>query len=141
MNDARVRGIVLAHGDMPQGLIDAVMRIAGVEGDFLVPLSNRGLGPDSLAEEINTLAAGSRAIIFTDLQSGSCGFAARRCLHSNPQLVVISGVNLPMLLAFALKRELPLEELVPLLMEKGRAAISCSPANFENHEHRAVSGG
>jgi mannose/fructose-specific phosphotransferase system component IIA len=141
MSESGVRGIVLAHGDMAPGLIDAVRHIAGVGGDFLVPLSNRGLGPDILAAEIAKLADCGPAIVFTDLQSGSCGFAARRCLQNVPKLVVISGVNLPMLLEFAMRKDLPIEQLVPLLLNKARAAISCSPANFENHEHRAVSGG
>ena len=141
MSETGVRGVVLAHGDMARGLIDAVAHIAGMSGDFLRPLSNKGVGTDGLAEEIAGLVGGGPAIVFTDLQSGSCGFAARRCLQNVPQLAVISGVNLPMLLEFAMRRELPMEQLVPLLLAKARAAIACSPANFENHEHRAVSGG
>lgn len=141
MSDEGVRGIVLAHGEMAGGILDAVRHIAGISGDFLVPLSNRGLGPDVLAEEIGKLVGSGPAIVFTDLQSGSCGFAARRCLQNGATLVVISGVNLPMLLEFVMRRQLPLDQLVPLLLTKGRAAVCCSPANFENHEHRAVSGG
>jgi len=141
MSDQDVRGVVLAHGDMAQGMIDAVRHIAGLEEGILLPLSNRGLGPDVLAGEISKLADGHPTIVFTDLQSGSCGFAARRCLQHIPQLVVVSGVNLPMLLEFVMRRQQPLEQLVPFLLAKGRAAICCSPASYENHEHRAVSGG
>lgn len=140
MSDTGVRGIVLAHGDMAVGLIDAVRHIAGVGGDFLVPVSNRGLGPDALAEEIARVAGDEPTILFTDLQSGSCGFAARRSLQTRPQLVIICGVNLPILLEFVMRRQLPLEQLVPFLLNKGRAAIGCSPATYENNEHRAVSG-
>jgi PTS system mannose-specific IIA component len=141
MSNGGTHGIVLAHGDMAQGMVDAVRHIAGKGGETLVPVSNRGLGPDAIAEEIRQHAGAGPTIVFTDLQSGSCGFAARRCLQDVPKLVVISGVNLPMLLEFVMRRELPLEQLVPFLLAKGRAAICCSPANFENHEHRAVSGG
>ncbi|HEY0304251.1 MAG TPA: hypothetical protein VGC44_04720 [Longimicrobiales bacterium] len=141
MSETGVRGIVIAHGDMATGLIDAVKHIAGVTGDFLVALSNRGLGPDALAQEVQRLAADEPTIVFTDLQSGSCGFAARRCVQEMPQLVVISGVNLPILLEFVMRRQLPLDQLVPFLMMKGRSAINCSPANFETNEHRAVSRG
>ena len=141
MSDRSVRGIVLAHGDMAGGLIDAVRHIAGVSGDFLVPLSNRGKGPEALAQEVRDLAGSEPAIVFTDLQSGSCGFAARRCIQETPNLVVISGVNLPILLEFVMRRQLPLEQLVPFLLAKGRAAISCSPGSFETNEHRAVSRG
>ena len=141
MSESGVRGIVIAHGDMATGMIDAVKHIAGVSGDFLVPLSNRGLGPDALAQEVRRLASDEPTIIFTDLQSGSCGFAARRCVQELPQLVVISGVNLPILLEFVMRRQLPLDQLVPFLLGKGRAAINCSPANFESNEHRVVSRG
>jgi len=141
MSSEGVRGIVLAHGDMATGLLDAVRHIAGSGADALVPVTNRGMGPDALAEQIAQAASDVPTIVFTDLQSGSCGFAARRCVQGNPSLVVISGVNLPILLEFVMKRHLPLAELVPFLLKKGRAAICCSPATFENNEHRAVSGG
>jgi mannose/fructose-specific phosphotransferase system component IIA len=141
MSDSGVRGIVIAHGEMATGMIDAVKHIAGVTGDFLVPLSNRGLGPEALAQEVRRLASAEPTIVFTDLQSGSCGFAARRCVQDMPQLVVISGVNLPILLEFVMRRQLPLDQLVPFLLAKGRSAINCSPATFETNEHRAVSRG
>lgn len=141
MSDAGVRGIVIAHGDMAAGLVDAVKRIAGISGDFLLPLSNRGLGPDALAQQVRALATDAPTIVFTDLQSGSCGFAARRCVQELPSVVVISGVNLPILLEFVMRRQLPLVELVPFLLAKGRSAINCSPVSFETNEHRAVSGG
>ena len=140
MSNAVVRGIVLAHGDMAQGLIDAVRHIAGAPGESLKALTNRGLGPEALAQEIAREAGSDPTIVFTDLQSGSCGFAARRCIQNTPSIVVISGVNLPILLEFVMRRDLPIGDLVPLLLTKGRAAISCSPG-FESHEHRAVSRG
>ena len=141
MSEAGVRGIVIAHGDMAAGLVDAVRHIAGISGDFLLPLSNRGLGPDALAQQVRGLATDAPTIVFTDLQSGSCGFAARRCVQELPSVVVISGVNLPILLEFVMRRQLPLVELVPFLLAKGRSAINCSPVSFETNEHRAVSGG
>ena len=141
MSESGVRGIVIAHGDMASGLVDAVRHIAGVTGDFLTPLSNRGLGPDALAQEVRKLASDEPTIVFTDLQSGSCGFAARRCVQEIPTLVVISGVNLPILLEFVMRRQLPLEQLVPFLLNKGRSAIVCSPGTFETNEHRVVSRG
>ena len=142
MSSDGIRGIVLAHGDMAQGLVDAVRHIAGKGSDALVAVSNKGLGPDAIAREIQNRGGPPPTIVFTDLQSGSCGFAARRCLQGASKLVVISGVNLPMLLEFVMRRDdLPLEQLVPFLLAKGRAAICCSPANLESHEHRAVSSG
>jgi mannose/fructose-specific phosphotransferase system component IIA len=140
MSDSPVRGVVLAHGSMAAGLVDAVRQITGLDSDVLVPLSNRGLSPEALAAQVRDQIQGP-TIIFTDLQSGSCGFATRRYCLDMKQVTTISGVNLPILLEFALYRELPLAELVPRLVKKARAAITSSAFSPESNEHRAVSGG
>ncbi|MEX0892887.1 MAG: hypothetical protein WEB88_12040 [Gemmatimonadota bacterium] len=140
MSEPRPRvGVLLAHGDMAAGIVDAVRAITGVDEDVLFPLSNRGKNPESLAQAVRELVAGRPALLFTDLQSGSCGIAARRLAHELPELLVISGVNLPVLLEFVLHREKSLEELVPRLLDKGRAGIGCSPTNMKAHGSPAVS--
>ena len=140
MSSTPVRGIVLAHGTMAAGLADAVRQITGLDEDALWPLSNRGLSPEALAAEVRARVQGA-TVVFTDLQSGSCGFAVRRHCQDIADLVIITGVNLPMLLEFAMFRDQPLAELVPRLVNKGRSAISSSSFTSESHEHRAVSGG
>src|SRR5262245_34207500 len=140
MSNPSVRGIVLAHGSMAAGLVDAVRQITGLDEAALVPISNRGLSPEAIAAEVRARAQGA-TIVFTDLQSGSCGFAVRRHCLDIPDLVVISGVNLPSLLEFAMFRDLPLAELVPRVLNKGRSAIGSSSFNTEPHEHRVVSSG
>lgn len=121
-----IRGILLSHGGMAEGVVDAVRRITGADDDALVPVTNRGVSPETLADELRGHLGRGPAILFTDLQSGSCGFAARRVAQGVDGLVVISGINLPMLLEFVMNRTLPIDELVPRLLEKGRAAICCS---------------
>jgi mannose PTS system EIIA component len=135
---APVRGILLGHGGMPAGMVDAVRSITGCEPDALVPITNRGMSPESLADAVLGAIGDGEAIVFTDLQSGSCGFVARRLLQANPQLIVISAVNLPMLIDFAMNRGLPLTELVPRLLSRGRAAIRCAPAHLDDNDHRAL---
>jgi PTS system N-acetylgalactosamine-specific IIA component len=128
MSSGPLRAAVIGHGSMPDGLVDAVRHITGIEPGAIVAISNRGLSPDSLAAAVREAVGGTGpGIIFTDLQSGSCGFAARRAAHGCNGVVVISGVNLPLLIEFAVNRALPLDELVPRLLEKGRAAIACAP--------------
>jgi mannose/fructose-specific phosphotransferase system component IIA len=134
-----VRSVLLGHGGMPQGMIDAVRHITGCDEHVIVPVSNRGKSPDTLAEEVLAVVGDGPAIVFTDLQSGSCGFVARRICHANAQLAVVSAVNLPVLVDFVMNRTLPLAELVPRLLTKGRAAICCAPADLDDHERRAVS--
>lgn len=136
-----VRGIVLGHAAMAEGMVEAVRQITGVDEEALVALSNRGVSPQALAETIRARLGVEPTIIFTDLQSGSCGFAARRLCQGRSDLVVITGVNLPVLLDFVLHRDLPVADLIPRLLAKGRAGICCVPAELEDHAHRAVSGG
>lgn len=136
---APVRGVLLGHGGMPDGMVDAVRHITGCEPDALVPITNRGMSPDALADAVLRVVGNGPAVIFTDLQSGSCGFVARRLLQAHPDLIIISAVNLPLLIEFAMNRHLPTGELVPRMLARGRAAIRCAPADLDDHEHRAVS--
>jgi mannose/fructose-specific phosphotransferase system component IIA len=139
--DVPVRGVLLSHGAMAAGMVDAVRHITGADEEALVPLSNRGMSPESLAAEVTRLLGGAPGIVFTDLPSGSCGFVARRLAQGTPGIVVVSGVNLPMLIDFAMNRTVPMKELVPRLLNRGRAAICCAPGHLENDERGAVSGG
>lgn len=133
-----VRAVLLGHGGMAEGMMDAVRHITGCEADAINPLSNRGLSPELLAERVQLLAGDGPAILFTDLPSGSCGFAARHLAQRNAQLVVVSGVNLAVLIEFVMHRQLPITELVPRLLSKGRAAIGCAPASLEIDGHSAA---
>jgi mannose/fructose-specific phosphotransferase system component IIA len=124
-----VRAVLLGHGGMPEGLVDAVRHITGCEPDTIVPISNRGMSPESLAAAVRDVVGDGPAIVFTDLQSGSCGFVARRLCQSCTGVAVVCAVNLPLLVDFAMNRTLPLDELVPRLLQRGRDAITAVPAN------------
>jgi len=123
----QVRGVLVAHGAMATGLVDAVRKIAGPDPDALVPLSNDGLNPDRLAEEIESVVGDSPAVIFTDMQSGSCAMAARLTCRERPHRVIVCGANLPMLLDFVFNRSLSLPDLVEHLLDRGKAAIRSVP--------------
>ena len=121
--EGAVRGVIVAHGAMARGLIDAVRCIAGDAADRLVPVSNDGKGPEQLRVELESALGPGPAVIFVDLRRGSCGMAALYSCKDRARRAVVSGVNLPMLLDFVFHRDLPLEELADRLVEKGRAAI------------------
>ena len=121
-------GVVVGHGAMAQGLVDAAGRITGKTADCLTPLSNDGKSPAQLKSDLDGIVGDSRSIVFVDLHSGSCGIAALACCRDSVRRVVVSGVNLPMLLDFVFSRELTLEQLVPRLLESGRASIVSTPA-------------
>ena len=133
-----VRGIVLAHGLLAKGLVDAVRKISGADEGLIIPVSNEGKSPQTLQEELGKLLEGGPVIVFTDLPSGSCALVARTCCRGDAGQVVVSGVNLPILLDFVFNHHLPLRELVPRLLSKGMGSVRSAP-EFPDHAHRPVS--
>jgi mannose/fructose-specific phosphotransferase system component IIA len=117
------RGVVIAHGPMARAMVDAVRRIAGDAADALRPLSNDGKSPAELSAELDALMGDEPVVLFVDLQAGSCGMAALSSCRDRARRVVVCGVNLPMLLDFVFHREMPVDEIVERVLEKGRSAI------------------
>jgi|TARA_B110000116_G_scaffold215568_1_gene192277 mannose/fructose-specific phosphotransferase system component IIA len=109
---------------MAEGLVSAAKKIAGAPAEALIALSNDGKSPVELRAELDSLAGNNRAVVFVDLQSGSCGMAALSCCKDSVRRVVICGVNLPMILDFVFHSEEPLPDIVARAVEKGQAAIA-----------------
>ena len=124
MSASVIRGMVIAHGPMATAMVDAVRRIAGDRADALVPVSNEGKGPDELRNELEGLLGDERAVVFTDLLAGSCGMAAMSSCRNRERRAVVAGVNLTMLLEFVFHNDLPLDELVQRVQDRGRASIT-----------------
>jgi mannose/fructose-specific phosphotransferase system component IIA len=109
-----VQGILVGHGKLAEGMLDAVQEITGL-GEGLVTLDNEGLTPEALEERLGQLAGDQPSVVFVDLPSGSCAFAARRLRHHQANVAVVCGVNLPLLLDFIFHRTLPLDEIIARL--------------------------
>jgi mannose/fructose-specific phosphotransferase system component IIA len=118
------RAVVAAHGSLAAGLVNAVACIVGdAAAARLVPLSNRTLGGAELAEALRQAVLTSGAqVVFTDLPAGSCTIAARRVARDVPGLAVVCGVNLPLLLSFAVAAHKGTVTL-PEAVEKARASM------------------
>ncbi len=130
-----VNGLVVAHGSLAEGLVEAVRQITGLPQGALTPLSNAGRSPEELARAIGERLRGGAWIVFSDLPVGSCTFTARRLCRGRRDVAIITGVNLPMLLDFAVNRELPLEELAERMIVKGQQGI-CGPSRDERGDAR-----
>ncbi len=109
-----VLGILVGHGKLAEGLLDAIQEITGSRAG-LVPLDNHGMTPETLEEQLSEVSGQRPSIVFVDLPSGSCAYAARRLKRHHPQVAVVCGVNLPLLLDFMFHRSMPLDELVDRL--------------------------
>jgi mannose/fructose-specific phosphotransferase system component IIA len=114
-----VRGVVVAHADLASALVRAVEGISGVKG-ALAAVSNEQCSPDDLAHRVSAAVDSGPAVVFVDMASGSCGFAGRRIAMVEPDVAIVSGVNLPMLLDFVFHRDMEYRSLAARVVEKGR---------------------
>jgi mannose/fructose-specific phosphotransferase system component IIA len=119
---AGLRGVVVGHGGVAAALVAAAEEISGIHG-ALHAVSNSGLGKEALERKVLEAVNGEPAVIFVDLPSGSCLFAAMRQLPTRPNLRVVTGVNLVMLLDFLFHRELTPEEVARRAAESGAKGI------------------
>src|SRR5512142_3039734 len=125
---SRIRGVVVCHGTLADGFVEAVRQITGIGEEAFVALSNRGLSPESMTAALRGAVGDGPAVIFTDLTAGRCGFAARRLCRQFDNVAVVSGVSRQRRLHCVMHREDTLEELGPRLLAKGRSAVCCAPA-------------
>ena len=118
-----VRGVLLSHGKLAEGMVDAVRRITDLDDGVLVAMSNEGQNPQGLAEQVDVLVGSAPVVVFTDLGTGSCALTAQLTCRDKGRRAVVFGMNLPMLLEFVFHRELSLSELVPRLLTKGKDGV------------------
>ncbi len=117
-----VRGVVVSHDAVAEALVRAVAAIAG-QTDALVAVSNEGCDTAALVARIGAAVGSGPAVLFIDLPGGSCLTSALRLAHDRPELAVVTGVNLAMLLEFVFHRDLPPTEAARRAAEAGGRAI------------------
>ena len=122
-----ISAIVVTHGRLADEFVATARKIFG---DFsgVYALSNEDKTPQALAEEIETVievrGPDETFIIFVDFLFGSCGHATLAVERRYKNVRVVSGVNLPMLLAFLNKRnDVNFERLPSELASRGRDSI------------------
>ncbi len=117
------KAIVVGHGEFSAGLVSAVGQICGL-ADKLVVLSNVGQTPQDIEATLrDQLARTGARVIFTDLPGGSATIAARRIARDNPDIVLVSGVNLATLLDFVFNSAGTPEEAARAAAERGKASL------------------
>jgi N-acetylgalactosamine PTS system EIIA component len=118
------RALVAGHGDFAIGIVSAVDQITG-RGGVLVALTNRGLGADEIVRVLRDAVADVGAqVIFTDLPAGSWTIAARRVQRERPEIVVVTGANLPALLDFVFQTDCTSPVAARHSADKGRGALA-----------------
>jgi mannose/fructose-specific phosphotransferase system component IIA len=130
MNDeqqsAEIAGIIVTHGKLADELVRTVELIIGPQGD-LHAISGSDLCDENVIGRIREIIGrrgDKRVLVFVDYFGGSCCINSVRAVEGEAGVKVMSGVNLPVLLAFATKRgALPFEELVDHIVRRGRESV------------------
>ena len=126
-----IRALVLTHGQIGTEMVRVTELIMGpVPG--LAALSNQGNSAAQMVQVVTdwlegkpTPEAAGPVILLVDDYGGSCANAAQSACAKHKDAVIVCGVNLAMLLGFATWRDdNDIEELVSLLIKKGREAIT-----------------
>jgi len=121
-----VIGIIVTHGNLGEELIDTARTVFGdFEGCFA--LSNASKSSQVIIDELEGIFAGhedSDAMIFVDFFGGGCSYACLRFQEKHGKIPIVSGVNLPILLAFLNKRDdVPFDTLAGELVKRGQDSI------------------
>jgi len=121
-----VYAVITGQGDLPRALLESAGAIVP-DTEGVVALSNLDcpiVGLETKLEQtIKGLPAGD-VIIFADMFGTSCANAGRDVKRNHPNIVVLCGTNLAMLVRFLYHRhKKPFAELIPFLVETGRTAV------------------
>lgn len=118
--------IILTHGNLATSLKDTVEQMMGKQMGMMV-VSNQGKDPEGLLSKLEELVSKSKSkeiFLFVDLYGGSCWQVAKKFSSKRGDVVLITGVNLPMLVQFLSKRErLDKFELLEKVVESGKSGI------------------
>ena len=120
--------VVVSHGDMAEGMIDAARMIVGnMECVTTVSLKESDAVEDLMGRieiALNEVEQGEGALILVDAFGASPFNASARLAMGRNNVEVISGMNLPMLLELAVQREgQDLAAVTQIALETGTTSI------------------
>ena len=122
---SRVPALLVMHGDLAAALLRAAEQVVGpVEGVDV--LSNEGLSRDALEREIfgRVDVWQHGGLVLTDVWGGSCHVCGVSATRGRGEVVLVSGMNLPILLDYLHNREeMEVVALAERLLQKGQSSI------------------
>jgi PTS system mannose-specific IIA component len=120
--------LVVAHGEMASGLLDAARMIVG-DQEALLALSLQEMEDveglmDKVEQAISQIDTGEGVLVLVDLPGASPFNASARIAMQREGIEVVTGVNLPMLAELLVMRDgSSLEECVDIAKEAGISGV------------------
>jgi PTS system mannose-specific IIA component len=121
----RVPALLVMHADLAAAMLRAAEQVVGKIDDVEV-LSNEGLSRHALEQEISRRVDGwSRGgLVLTDFWGGSCHVCGSAVVRGRGEIVIVTGVNLPILIDYLHNREhFAALELAERLQKKGQESF------------------
>lgn len=121
----RVPALIVTHADLAQALVRAAERVVGTIENVTL-LSNEGLSRDDLEDAIEACVKDWKegGLLLTDFWGGSCHTCGSAAAKRHGEIVIVTGVNLPLLLDYLHNRDrFAAPELAERLQQKGRDSI------------------
>ena len=129
--------LVATHGEMANGIFDAIDMICGTQENFKIVYLKRGQDAESFGEElgerINELNSGDGVIVLVDLLGATPMNQSALNLYKSDKVEVITGVNLPMVVTATMERDCfsDIKELVEKIKNDGKDSV-CSVRELLN---------
>ena len=123
--------LVLSHGEMAHGMIHSLNflygQAEGLRALCLYPEHSPEDFDAMLAEAVAEVDTGDGVLIFTDINGGTPANRALLLAAQRADVEVITGMNLPLLLAAVSSRDFcTLQQLVEELLEESKLSIVCT---------------
>ena len=121
----RIPALIVTHADLAQALVRAAEQVVGPVEDVTL-LSNEGLSRDDLEDAIESRVHdwAHGGLLLTDFWGGSCHTCGASAARRHGEIVIVTGINLPLLLDYLHNRDrLGANELAERLQQKGRDSI------------------
>jgi N-acetylgalactosamine PTS system EIIA component len=140
--------LLVGHGPLANGLKGAVEMIGGPQEAFAVVRLRPEDDVDRVANRLERalrrlgVAPDAEAMIFADLFGAAPANAAASLLRTRPNIEIVAGMNLPMILDAALARDgVSARELADRAIESGRESVRDVGAVIRAALEAAKSGG
>ncbi len=119
--------ILVSHGYFAKGAVDAAEMILGKQEDIIsisvLPGMDLGQVKDNILKALDELKCERGVLIITDIIGGTPSNAAAIIAAKRDDILVLTGLNMPMLLEFLSNREITLNDIPNKICKIGKENI------------------